>query len=112
MFSMTPILRLVVGTVSLLGVGCGLALGAPSGASSLAAEFARPPSASQPRTWWHWMDGNVSTAGITADLEAMQRAGPGGAWLFNVSQNLPAGPASFLSTHWLELVDHATTRPW
>ena len=104
---MTPILPLVVRTVSLLGLACGFAVAAPSGANSLAAAFAQPPSASRPRTWWHWMDGNVSKAGITADLEAMQRAGLGGAWLFNVGQNMPAGPAPFLSPQWLELVDHA-----
>jgi hypothetical protein len=29
-------------------------------------------------TWWHWLDGSVTREGITADLEAIQRAGLGG----------------------------------
>ena len=33
--------------------------------------FADPPAESLPRTWWHWMDNNISRAGITKDLEAM-----------------------------------------
>ena len=33
--------------------------------------FADPPAESRPRTWWNWMDNNISRAGITKDLEAM-----------------------------------------
>ena len=49
------------------------------------------PSA-RPHTWWHWMNCNVSRADITADLEAMKRAGIGGAQLFHVDVGLPAEP--------------------
>ena len=41
------------------------------GADALAEGFADPPAESRPRTWWHWMDNNISRAGITKDLEAM-----------------------------------------
>ena len=41
--------------------------------------FAAPPAAARPHVWWHWMNGNVTKAGITADLEAMAKAGIGGA---------------------------------
>ena len=37
--------------------------------------FAHPPAAARPWVYWMWMDGNLSREGLTADLEAMQRAG-------------------------------------
>src|SRR5258708_24092473 len=43
----------------------------------LAAGFANPPSSARPHTWWHWCNGNISKDGITADLEAMKKAGIG-----------------------------------
>jgi hypothetical protein len=42
-------------------------------ADPLTAGWASPPNSAKPHTWWHWMNGNVSKAGITADLEAMRR---------------------------------------
>ena len=30
--------------------------------------FANPPDSAKPHTWWHWMNGNISKEGITADL--------------------------------------------
>jgi len=41
-------------------------------ADSLDNAFANPPTMAKPRTWWHWIGGNVSREGITADLESMQ----------------------------------------
>src|SRR5262249_18619690 len=58
--------------------------------------FQNPPASAKPHTWWHWMNGNVTMEGITADLEAMKRVGIGGAQIFNVSESIPAGPAKFL----------------
>ncbi|HZL43304.1 MAG TPA: glycosyl hydrolase, partial [Verrucomicrobiae bacterium] len=55
-------------------------------AADLENGFAHPPDSARPWTWWHWMNGCVTREGITADLEAMQRAGLGGANLFNVDQ--------------------------
>ena len=34
--------------------------------------FAHPPREARPQIWWHWMNGNVSKAGITADLEGFR----------------------------------------
>ena len=45
--------------------------------------FQNPPDSAKPQTWWHWMNGNVTKEGITADLEAMQRVGIGGAQIFD-----------------------------
>jgi hypothetical protein len=47
---------------------------------SLAQQFAEPPAAARPWVYAFIVDGNLSKAGITADLEAMKRAGIGGPW--------------------------------
>ena len=49
------------------------------------AEFERPPDSARPWTWWHWINGNLTKEGITADLEAMQRIGLGGAQILTVA---------------------------
>ena len=46
--------------------------------------FLNPPDSARPQTWWHWMNGNITKAGITADLEAMKQIGVGGATIVNV----------------------------
>lgn len=70
--------------------------------------FNHPSQEAKPQTWWHWMNGNVSAAGITADLEAMKRIGLGGAQVFNVDVGFPNGPADFMSPKWRALFGHAT----
>ena len=70
--------------------------------------FVNPPASARNWTWWHWMNGNITRDGITADLEAMQRIGLGGAQIFNVS-DVPEGPVTFMSPQWLELMKHAAS---
>ena len=65
--------------------------------------FKNPPSEAKARTWWHWINGNVTKEGITADLEAMKQVGIQEAQFFNVDQGYPEGDAEFLSPHWLDL---------
>ena len=45
--------------------------------------FRDPPHEARPQTWWHWMNGNVTQAGIEADLEWMHRVGIGGVQRFD-----------------------------
>jgi len=52
------------------------------------------------------MDGNITRDGITADLEAMKRAGLGGVYLFNAGVGMPAGPVRFMQPEWLAMMDH------
>lgn len=73
----------------------------------LDAGFRTPPGSARPHTWWHWVNGNVTREGITADLEAMKRVGIGGAQIFNVDCGLPAGPVLFMSPEWRALITHA-----
>ena len=59
----------------------GLALGQDAG--SLEQGFQQPPDSAKPRAWWHWMNGNVTKEGITADLEWMHRSGIAGMQMFD-----------------------------
>ncbi|MEI6137964.1 MAG: glycosyl hydrolase [Mariniphaga sp.] len=66
--------------------------------------FLSPPESAKVWTWWHWMNGNVSKEGITADLEAMKRVGIGGLYNFHVGHQLPInGSVGFLSPQWWAL---------
>ncbi|MCB9784283.1 MAG: glycosyl hydrolase [Candidatus Omnitrophica bacterium] len=70
-------------------------------------EFRHPPDSARPWTYWFFMDGNVSREGITADLEAMAKAGLGGVILMEVDVGIPRGPVEFMSEEWRELFKHA-----
>jgi len=76
-------------------------------ADPLADGFANPPRAAGPHVWWHWMNGNVSKDGITADLEAMAAAGIAGAQAFDVGCNIAPGPVDFGSDAWFDMLVHA-----
>ncbi len=39
--------------------------------------------------WWHWMNGNIDTEGLIADLDWMQRVGIGGAQIFEGGMGSP-----------------------
>jgi hypothetical protein len=69
---------------------------------SLQTGFLNPPESAKPRTWWHWMNGNITKEGITADLEAMKQIGLGGATIVNVDCGIPSGPVPFMSPAWRE----------
>ena len=72
--------------------------------------FLNPPDSARPQTWWHWMNGNVTKAGITADLEAMKRIGLGGAQIFSVPVGIPTGlvkEVPYFSDDWRKLEQHA-----
>ena len=40
--------------------------------------FAHPPDSARPWVYWFWLNSNITSNGITADLEAMKRVGIGG----------------------------------
>jgi len=69
--------------------------------------FMNPSSSSKAKTWWHWMNGNVTKEGITLDLEAMKRAGIGGFQIFDVGSGIPEGPVKYYSKEWFEMKEHA-----
>ena len=71
--------------------------------------FLHPPNSARPWVYWFWIDGNITRAGITQDLEAMGRVGIGGALLMDVTQDLPRGPVKFGSSEWLDLFKFVVT---
>ncbi len=72
----------------------------------LAAQFATPPGSARPWVYWFWLNGNITKVGITADLEAMQRAGIGGVLIMEVDQGAPLGPVAFAGPKWRGLFQH------
>ena len=58
-------------------------------------------------TWWHWLDNAITREGITADLEAMERAGISTATLLNVGlhkeRDLGVEPVLFHTPEWYEM---------
>jgi len=95
-------------SIALLGLLISPALAAGP-ETTLEQNFAQPPASAKPHTWWHWMNGNITKEGITADLEAMKRVGIGGAQSFNVGDGIPAGPVNYMSPAWRALAKHAIT---
>lgn len=79
--------------------------------STLQQQFMKAPQEARPWTFWYWMFGAVSQQGITADLEAMQRIGLGGAYLMpikGVAQGAEyEGKAQQLTPEWWRLVHHS-----
>ena len=73
--------------------------------ASLETEFKNPPPSARPWVFWFWNNANVTKAGITADLEAMKRAGIGGVILMDVLEKFapPRGTAEFMNAEWREL---------
>ncbi|HPA20206.1 MAG TPA: glycosyl hydrolase, partial [Verrucomicrobiae bacterium] len=76
-------------------------------ADDLARAFLNPPPSTRPWVYWFFMDGNMSREGITADLEAMARAGIGGVIMMEVNVGVPRGPVEFMSPEWRAHFKHA-----
>lgn len=75
--------------------------------TDLEKQFQQPPQSARPQTWWHWVSGNVSSQGITADLQAMKDVGLGGCQLFTVDQSAVQGPVKFMTPEWRGFVKQA-----
>src|ERR1700704_2765627 len=71
--------------------------------SELERGFVQPPVSARPWILWFWLNGNMSSNGITADLEAMKRAGLAGVVIMDVDQGTPKGPVTFGSPRWFDL---------
>ena len=61
----------------------------PVWGDDLEQQFLNPPDSAKPRVWWHWMNGNVTTAGIEADLRWMKRIGIGGLHTTDAGLKMP-----------------------
>lgn len=96
--NLPPIARLIL---LLIGVG------AAQADDPLARSFRSPPPGARPWVYWFPLDGNISSNGITADLEAMARVGIGGVLYMETEQGTPKGPAAFAGPLWRALFTHA-----
>ncbi|MCX6972340.1 MAG: glycosyl hydrolase [Verrucomicrobia bacterium] len=76
-------------------------------ADPLSKDFIHPPDSARPGVYWYFMNGNMSREGITADLEAMKRAGIGSVLFLEVDWKIPAGPVRFGTAQWSEMFQHA-----
>jgi hypothetical protein len=95
-------------------LACGVAavfisLTAAAWADELESGFINPPVSARLRAYWWWLNGNVTQAAITRDLEEMAAKGFGGALICDAggaeqrgNAQVPAGPA-FFSPKWREL---------
>jgi hypothetical protein len=68
---------------------CALLVSGVTCADPLREGFASPPASARPRTWWHWMNGNVTKEGIAKDLAWMHDIGLGGVQNFDASLATP-----------------------
>ena len=84
-----------------------LAIVSSSSAQLDSLAFRTPPPSARPWAYWFWMDGNISQEGISADFEAMQKAGIGGVLAMEVDVGVPRGEVKFMSEPWREMFRHA-----
>ena len=89
-----------------LSILAAFALVASAVAADLDAGFASPPDSARPWVYWFWSDGTLSREGVTADLEAMRRAGIRGVIIMEVNQGTAPGPVEFMSPAWREMWKH------
>jgi len=89
---------LVLATAVIALAGCSVTTGeqvvqsasdTPAAQDAMMAGFVDPPQSARPRTWWHWMNGNVTQEGIARDLDWMSRIGLGGFQNFDASLQTP-----------------------
>ena len=81
--------------------------------SALETGWQNPPTEARLRAYWWWLNGNVTKASITHDLEQMKAKGFGGAVLIDAggadqwgNAQVPHGP-TFFTPEWRELYKHA-----
>ena len=102
-------LRLGVGVATL----CFMSTHPAMAADALLDGFRAPPLAAKPRVWWHWNSGQISSAGIAADLDWMQRIGLGGYQVFDVDLGAPRvveTPLPYMSDGWKVMFGEAVDR--
>jgi hypothetical protein len=100
------LVNVLVGVASLSGP-------VPLLADGLEQGWANPPREARLRAYWWWLNGCVTKAAITRDLEEMKATGWGGALICDAdgssqegNEPAPHGP-TFLSPEWRELYKHA-----
>ena len=101
----TKIMNRYAAAIAILWLGCVPYLGAEP-VADLRKAFVEPPASARPWVYWFWLNGNITSNGITADLEAMKRVGVGGVLIMEVDQGTPVGPMDFMGKPWRSLFSH------
>jgi hypothetical protein len=102
----TFIQSFAAGAVTLIGFKPRIKFGAET-AGTLEMAFRQPPAGAHCKTWWHWMNGNITAEGITLDIEAMKRVGIRGFQIFQVGTGIPKGLVDYSSSEHTRLLHHA-----
>src|ERR1043166_7667675 len=93
-----------IGIIALLALALNVGVVSVQGGqlrpSKLEKGFTHPPESARPWVYWFWLNGNITSNGITADLEAMKRVGIGGVLIMEVDQGAPLGRAPFGGPEW------------
>jgi len=97
------ILTLIAGTLLLLSLTQCTPNTEKAADRELAKNFVSPPADARPWVYWFWLNSNITREGITADLEAMKRAGIGGVLIMEVDQGAPVGPVAFMGDQWRDM---------
>ncbi len=85
----------------------------PGNPPALDSGWQNPPTAARLRAYWWWLNGNVTKASITRDLEEMKAKGFGGAVIIDADGSSQDGNyeahhgPDFFSPAWRELYKHA-----
>ena len=93
----------------LIGALHGFAL-AQDSTNALEDGFRNPPDSAKPRVWCHWLNGNVTKEGITADLEWMKRVNIAGMQMFDGNLNTPVfvdKKLVWMTPEWKDAFRHA-----
>lgn len=80
---------------------------ADSTVNTLRKGFCTPPDSARPGVYWYFMDGCLSKAQITEDLESMRDVGIGSVLFLEVNLGLPRGHVDYFSPEWQDIFLHA-----
>ena len=83
----------------------------PQSLTQVESQFSVPPMAARPWVYYWWLEGVATKAGITADLEEMQKQGISGVLVFDSGAGGPNAPkgAKFMSDEFRENFRHAVS---
>ncbi|MEM8765342.1 MAG: glycosyl hydrolase [Bacteroidota bacterium] len=70
-------------------------------------DFVTPSDDNTLWCYWYWIGDDISKEGITKDLEAMKKAGIGGAFIGNINPEEKDGKVPMLSEDWWDHMVHA-----
>jgi alpha-L-rhamnosidase len=93
-------------------LGTSFAAVSQNSTSTLEEGFKQPPDSAKPRIWWHWMNGNVTKEGITADTEWMKRVGIAGLQMFDGNLGTPQFVDKrlvWMTPEWKDVFHHAAS---